>query len=77
MRLVTTDEALLCKAFLNTLSEKALTWFTSLKTNSIDSWYRFDKCEKGDDELFLDYLERFKQIYGNIEGLSQESDELF
>lgn len=97
MRLVTTNEAVLCKAFLSTLLEKAQTWFTSLKTNSIDSWYTLEKIfldkfstareipktrgdlttvKQGDDELLLDYLERFKQIYDDIEGLSQESDDL-
>lgn len=37
MRLVSNDEAILCKDFSSTLTKKALTWFTSLKANSIDS----------------------------------------
>lgn len=41
--LVSTDEVILCKAFPSTLIEKALTWFTSLKANSIDSWYTLVK----------------------------------
>lgn len=47
MGLVTNDEAILCKAFPSTLSEKALTWFTALEPNSIDSWTTLEK-------LFLD-----------------------
>lgn len=42
MRMVSSDEAILCKAFPSTLTEKALTWFTSLKANSIDSWYTLE-----------------------------------
>lgn len=47
MRLVTNDEAVLCKAFPSMLSKKALTWFTALEPNSIDSWTTLEK-------LFLD-----------------------
>lgn len=47
MWLITNDVAVLCKAFLSTLSDKVLTWFTSLRPNSIDSWSNFGK-------LFLD-----------------------
>lgn len=43
MSLVTSDEAILCKAFPNTLTEKALTWFTSLKADNIDPWYMLEK----------------------------------
>lgn len=43
MGLVTNDEALLCKTFLSTLCDKALTWFTSLKPKSIDSWSIMEK----------------------------------
>lgn len=43
MRLVTNDKVILCKAFPSTLSDKALTWFTSLRAGSIDSWYTSEK----------------------------------
>lgn len=93
MGLVTTDEAVLCKAFPSTLSKKALTWFTSLKTNNIDSRCTLEKMfldkfsttgeiqktsvdltnvKQGDDEPLLDYLEGFKRINDDIEGLSQD-----
>lgn len=89
MSLVSSDEAILCKAFPNTLTEKALTWFTSLKADNIDSWYTLEKkfldkfsttgelpktrgdlknVKQKDDEPLLDYLERFKKIYNEIEG---------
>lgn len=91
--LVTTDEIVLCKAFSSTFSEKALTWFTSSKMNSIDSWNYLEKIfldkfstakkilksngdltnvKQGDDEPLLDYLETFKKIYDEIEGLGQD-----
>lgn len=47
MSLVTNDEVILCKAFPNTLSNKAFTWFTLLKPRSIDSWHTLEK-------LFMD-----------------------
>lgn len=37
--LVTNDKAILCKTFPSTLSDKALTWFTTLKISTIDSWH--------------------------------------
>lgn len=39
MGLATNDEAVLCKAFPSILSDKALTWFTSLKPETINSWH--------------------------------------
>lgn len=44
MVLVSSDEAILCKAFPSTLTEKALTQFTSLKANYIDSLYTLENC---------------------------------
>lgn len=44
MELVTNDEDILCKAFPSTLEDKALTWFTSLKLGTTDSWYTLEKC---------------------------------
>lgn len=43
----TGDHAVMCKVFPNTLSDEALTWFTSLKLGAIDSWRCLEK-------LFLD-----------------------
>lgn len=44
---VTNDEEILCKAFPNTFLDKELTWFTSLKSGTIDSWHTLEK-------IFLD-----------------------
>lgn len=37
MGLITNDETILYKALPSILANKALTWFTSLQSNSIDS----------------------------------------
>lgn len=42
MGLVTNDKVILCKVFPSTLSDKALTWFTSLKSGTIDSWHALE-----------------------------------
>lgn len=91
---VSTDEAILCKAFPSTLTKKALTWFTCLKADISDSWYTLEKkcfdkfstvgelpktrgdltnVKQKDDEPLMDYVKRFKKIYDEIEGLSQDT----
>lgn len=43
MGLVTNDEAVLCKVFPSILFDKALTWFTSLRSGTIDGWSNLEK----------------------------------
>lgn len=69
--LVTTDDIVLCKDFSSTLSEKALTWFTSLKMNSIDSWNTLEK-------IFLDKFSTTEEILksrGDLTNVKQGDDE--
>lgn len=67
MGLVTNDEAIFCKAFPSTLSDKALTWFTSLKPITIDSLLRLEK-------LFLDKFSTtgiIRKTRGDLANLKQ------
>lgn len=71
MGLVTNDKAVLCKAFPNTLFDKALTWFTSLKSGAIDSWMSLEK-------LFLDKFSTtgtIPKIRGDLANIKQRYDE--
>lgn len=71
MGLVTTDEAVLCKAFPRTLSDLALTWFTSLKLGSIDSWLLLEKS-------FLDKFSTacaIPKTRGDLANMKQRDDE--
>lgn len=71
MGLATTDEAMLCKVFPSTLSEKALTQLTSLKANNIDSCHSFEK-------IFLDKFSTIDEIpktRGNLTNVKQQDNE--
>lgn len=70
MGIVTNDEAVLCKTFSCTLSDKALTWFTSLKSSTIDSWHTLEKI----------YLDKFNtagtipKTRGDLANIKQRDD---
>lgn len=69
MRLVTNDEAILRKAFSSTLADKALTWFTSLKRGTTDSWHTLEK-------LFLDkFNTSIPKTRGDLANIKQMEDE--
>lgn len=73
MGLVMIDEAVLCKGFPSTLLEKALTWFTALRTDTIHSWYKMEK-------MFLDKFSTTGEIpktRGDLTNIKQRDDEPF
>lgn len=70
IRLVTHDDAILCKAFPSTLFDKALTWFTLLKLETIDSWLALEK-------FFLDKFSTVGMISktrGDLASIKQRED---
>lgn len=72
MGLVTNDETTLCKAFPSTLSDKTLTWFTSLMPGTIDSWIALEK-------LLLNKFSTARTILktrGDLANIKQKEDEL-
>lgn len=59
------------KAFPNTLSDEALTRFTSLKSGTIDSWHTLEK-------MFLDKFnttETIPKTRGDMANIKQRDDE--
>lgn len=68
MGLVTNEEIVLCKAFSSTLTDKALTWFASLKLGTIDSWRNLEKS-------FLDKFsttEKIPKRRGDLANIKQK-----
>lgn len=71
MHLVTHDKAIMYKAFLNTLFDKVLTWFTSLKPGVINSWRILKK-------LFLDRFSTARTMLktsGDLANIKQVDNE--
>lgn len=94
MSLVSYDEAMLCRALLSTLVDKALILFSSLKENSIDSWSTIEtkfygqictidaipktrddlaNVKQKEDKTLLVYIDHFKKVLDEIEGLSDDT----
>lgn len=72
MGLVTTNKAVLCKAFPSTLSNRTLTWFTLLKQGTIDSWKLLKKS-------FMDKFNTagiIPKTRGDLANVKQRDDEI-
>lgn len=71
MGLLTNEEAIPCKAFPSILSDKAMTWFTSLKPGTIDSWRDLEKS-------FLDKFStagKSQKMRGDLMNIKQKDGE--